>query len=137
MPRCARWFGGWGTPGVHTPGMADDDSQWEPPAALADRWSVAPEDAWRLLTEPMNQSEAETAARAIGEALPHVYALPVNPRRTLVLAWERGSVEMFVEALSTIAAAGRPVPERLIQSLMDWVGRADRLDDDDDAWPSL
>lgn len=125
--------------------MTTEDSEADGSDKIWRRSNVQPEDAWRLVTEPMNQEEPRRAVAAIEEALPHISAFPVDPRRHLVLAWDRWGVEMFIEALSTIAAAGRPVPDRLIQELKDWVERADPYDDPDDpddreppdVWPRL
>jgi hypothetical protein len=103
---------------------------------LADRWSVPPEQAWRLLTEPMDEKEARRAADAITAALPHVQALPIDPRENLVLAWDRRSVEMFREALLCIASADRPVPERIVRELDQWLQRAEPYGPDDEPWPS-
>jgi hypothetical protein len=73
-------------------------------------------DAWRLLTTPMTRDEADQAARAVEERVPHVDAVPIDPRQYLVLAWDRWGVEMIREALGDLSAAGRPVPERLLQA---------------------
>lgn len=99
------------------------------------RWTVQPEDAWRLLVEPMDQQEARAAAAAVSETLPHVQALPVDPRESLLLAWDRASVEMFVEALDGLHSAGRPVPPDILANLRDWLARADPYGPDDDRWP--
>jgi hypothetical protein len=99
--------------------------------------SVPPMDAWSLLTTPMSQEEAGQAARAIEDRLPHVDAIPIDPRQYLVLAWDRWGVEMFREALNELSAAGRPVPEKLLQDLTDWLARADPYGDDDDVWPTV
>ncbi|MGY2703346.1 hypothetical protein [Nocardioides sp. HB32] len=103
----------------------------------SERWSVGPEGAWRLLTEPMNAEEARQAANAIRVAVPHVDALPVDPRRFLVLAWDRADVEMHLEALRALAAAGRPVPSGMVTDLEEWLQRADADSDSGDVWPSL
>ena len=100
------------------------------------RWTVQPEDAWRLLVEPMDQQEARAAATAISDSLPHVHALPVDPREYLLLAWDRASVEMFVEALNSLITAGRPVPSTILTNLRDWLRRAYPYDPDDERWPN-
>lgn len=99
------------------------------------RWTVQPDDAWRLLTEPMDYEEARTAASAINGSLPHVQALPVDPREYLLLAWDRASVEMMVEALGAIADAGRPVPPGILTNLRGWLAKARPYNADDDRWP--
>jgi hypothetical protein len=104
-------------------------SEWSPILDFMtpepDRWTVSAEDAWRLLTEPMDEAEARTAADAITAAIPHVQALPIDPRQWLVLAWDRSDVAMFVEALSMLAAADRPVPSGLLNTLRDWLTTAE------------
>ncbi len=102
----------------------------------AETQSVPPVDAWRLLTTPMTQDEASQAARAVEERVPHVDAVPIDPRQYLVLAWDRWGVEMIREALGDLSAAGRPVPEKLLQDLTNWLDRADPYQDDDEVWHS-
>ena len=98
------------------------------------RWTVDPEDAWRLLVEPMDQQEAHRAAAAINESLPHVQALPLDPRDYLLLAWDRAGVEMLIEALSALVDAGRPVPPRILTDLREWLSEAHPYDADDARW---
>ena len=103
------------------PDRADDDS----------RWSVRPVDAWRLLTEPMNEAEAVRAAAAISEAVPHVSAVTADPRELLVLAWDRRSVELFRAALLAHRSSGHEVPEHVLADLDEWLERAHPLEHPD------
>lgn len=101
-----------------------------------ERWSVSAEEAWRLLIEPMNREEATTAADAVTTALPHVQALPVDPQRHLLLAWDRWGVEMLVEALDLLASTGRDVPESVINDMRGWLDRAEPYEADAPTWRS-
>ena len=92
-------------------------------------WSVTPEDAWWLTVEPMSREEADAAARAINAKLPHVHAIPANPRKHLALVMNRRDVEMLVDALDALVATGRDVSARRRQRLTDWLERADPDDD--------
>lgn len=87
------------------------------------------------MVEPMDEREAKLAARAITDVLPHVEAFPANPREYLFLACDRWSVEMFIEALSALAATGRPVPSQMIADMRDWLDRAEPYGYDDPPWP--
>lgn len=100
------------------------------------RWSVSAEEAWRLLTEPMDRQEAMAAADAVTVALPHVHATPVDPQRNLLLAWDRWGVEMLVEALELSANSGRPVPPGVIADMRQWLDRAESYEPDAPRWPS-
>ena len=99
------------------------------------RWSVAPIDAWRLMAEPMSHEEARAACAPMTTAVPHVHAAPADPRKFLVLTWDRRTAEMFIEALTTLQAAGRPVPQHMIDHLQEWLSRADPYGPYDAAWP--
>jgi hypothetical protein len=89
------------------------------------RWSVAPVDAWRLLTEPMSEQEAKVAGDAITSAVPHVHAIPANPRKSLFLSWDRPTAELFRDALTAIADSGRDVPDHIVADIEEWLAVAD------------
>ncbi len=95
--------------------------------ANSGRWSVSPQDAWRLLTEPMSQDEAHTAAAAVHQALPHVTAFSIDPHEYLLLAWDREAVETIHEALLAHGDE-RAVSQRLAGTLAQWLATATPTD---------
>jgi len=89
------------------------------------RWNASPEDAWRLLVEPMDRDEAALAAQAITRALPHVRAYPADPRTELVAAWHRWTVELMRDGLMALEGTGREVPRQIIEGLDRWPALAE------------
>jgi len=91
---------------------------------------------WRLLTSPMSEEQARRAAALIEQELAPVNAIPADPRKNLVLAWDRWTVEMIREALVRLAEAGASVPAQLVANLGEWLAEADPYSDDEPAWRS-
>lgn len=86
---------------------------------------------WEVLTTPLTEEEARAVAEFIAKNLPHAWAGVHGPGEMLRLAWDRESVELFHAALTSYQAAGKTVPQFLIDNLRHWLDHVADPEDGD------
>lgn len=88
----------------------------------------------------MTRDEARQSAEAIARMLPGIDVLPADPRRFLLLSWDRRSVEMIRDLLLTQADDQGTVgyeAREIAATLEEWLRRADPYEDLGEVWPGL